>query len=63
MSRLQAQRRSVLAEVQAAGTWTPRQLSAYARGQADGSEPVYEALHYWVRKGRITYTPNLWTAA
>jgi predicted component of viral defense system (DUF524 family) len=59
MTRLQEYRRSVLQAVQADGHWTPTNVPAYNRAR---SADTYEALHYWVRKGRITYTPNRWEA-
>jgi hypothetical protein len=59
MTRLQEYRRGVLAAVQQDGQWTPTNVPAYNRAR---SADTYAALDYWVRKGRITYTPNLWKA-
>lgn len=52
-------RDAVLAELKRAGVWTPRALAAWARCNG-GSEPTYAALHWAVRRGRVSYTPNRW---
>lgn len=52
-------RAAVLAELKRAGVWTPRMLHAWARSNG-GSEQTYDALHWAVCRGHVTYTPNLW---
>lgn len=52
-------RAACLAELKRAGHWTPRTLHAWARVNG-GSEPTYAALHWAVRRGRVSYTPNRW---
>lgn len=52
-------RAAVLAELKRAGTWTPRALHAWARANG-GSEPTYAALDFYVRRGRVAYSPNRW---
>lgn len=54
-------RAAVLKALKAEGSWTARDVFNWAR-QNGGSEPTYAALDYWTRRGRITYTPNLWVA-
>jgi DNA-binding SARP family transcriptional activator len=55
-------RAAVLAELKrAGGQWSPSQLHAWARANG-GSEPTYAALDFYVRRGRVAYSPNLWVA-
>jgi hypothetical protein len=55
-------RAAVLEAIRAAGSWTPAQMDAWARRNGGNAE-TYEALRWLVRKGKVSYTPNLWVAA
>lgn len=52
-------RAAVFAAFSAAGAWTSKDLATWARSNG-GSEPTYAALAWYVRRGKIAYTPNRW---
>lgn len=52
-------RAAVLVAVKEAGTWTARDVFAWARCNG-GSEETYAALAWFVKRGKLGYANNAW---